>query len=57
MYLIDFYEIRIYTLAHRKESHTLLSRYFIYAGVPEHIHSDNAWEVTNISKQKKVIDE
>ena len=36
-------DVIIYPLAHRKEAHTLLSCYFMNYGVPDHVHSDNAW--------------
>ena len=49
--------LRIHPLAHRREDHTLLSRYLIDAGVPENLHSDNAWGMTKRSKWNKVMDE
>ena len=56
VYVMDFGNIRIYTLAHRREDHTSLSWYFMDAGLIEHLHSDNEWEITRSSKWKKVMD-
>ena len=50
VYLTGFGDVRIYLLLYRKEYHTSLSWYFINTGVPEHLHLDNAWEMTKSSK-------
>ena len=43
MYVTYFGDIIVHPLTHRIEAHTSLSQYFMYAGVPEHLHSYNTW--------------
>ena len=57
VYVTDFGDVTVYTLLHRRESHTLLFLYFMGSGVPEHLHSDNTWDLTKISKWENIMDE
>ena len=43
VYVTGFCDVKMFPLTHRIEARSLLSWYFIYDGVTEHIHSDNTW--------------
>ena len=55
LYETGFGGVIIYLLAHRRETHNLLSHSFVYSEVPEHLHSDNSWEVANSINWNKVL--
>ena len=56
VYVLDFAYIIIYPSEHIIEDHTLLSWYFMDYGVPDHLHSDNAWEMNKSNKGKRLVD-
>ena len=57
MFLTDFGDVRIYPMSQRKDAHTSLPYIFIDFGVPELIHSDNAWEIIKSKEWKKILEE
>ena len=42
VYVTYLSELIIYPLEHRREAHTLIYQYFMDAGVPEYLYSDNS---------------
>ena len=53
----DFYDVTLYPLKSKRKAHVAMDRYFIDRGVPTHIHSDNAKEMTTSGKWKKCLEE
>ena len=57
VYVTGFGDVKTHPLEHRGESNTLLFRYFVDAGVQDHIQSENSWVITNRNRCKKMLDE
>ena len=53
----DFYDCTVYPLPSKSKAYAAMSRYFIDRGVPSHIHSDNAKEMTTSKKWKKTLED
>ena len=52
----DFHDVTVYPLKEEKKAYTALRSYFIDRGVPEKVHSDNAFAMTRSEKWKRVLE-
>lgn len=57
LFVTEFGDVTVYPVKQRREAYTALSKYFINRGIPEHLHADNALELTKAKNWKKVLDD